>query len=162
MASIQKPLLDLTKETRGEIVEFLEKVEQSGKWPQQACTTMFFLIRENVTSGRPVAPMPTLIRWWKALSSPEVAKWQMKYRVGWDATDGRNGGAQQTVWEVLTEMERFDGRAKAEEPGAVALVLDLAEACERVSLPVVLAWATHFSFPRKFLRVLCGSFERIT
>ena len=36
--------LDLTKETRGEIVELLEKVEQSGKWPQQACTTMFFLI----------------------------------------------------------------------------------------------------------------------
>ena len=36
--------LDMTKEPRGEIVEFLEKVEQSGKWPQQACTTMFFLI----------------------------------------------------------------------------------------------------------------------
>ena len=27
--------LDLTKEIRGKIVEFLEKVEQSGKWPQQ-------------------------------------------------------------------------------------------------------------------------------
>ena len=33
--------LDLAEETRGEIVEFLEKVEQSGKWPQQACTTIF-------------------------------------------------------------------------------------------------------------------------
>ena len=42
--------LDLTKETRGEIVEVLEMVEQSGKWPQQACTTMFFLIPKNVTS----------------------------------------------------------------------------------------------------------------
>ena len=42
--------LDLTKETRGENVEFLEKVEQSGKWPQQACTTMFFLIPKNVTN----------------------------------------------------------------------------------------------------------------
>ena len=55
--------LDLTKETRGEIVEFLEKVEQSGKWPQQACTTIFFLITKNVTSERPSALMPTLIRW---------------------------------------------------------------------------------------------------
>ena len=35
---------ELTKETRGGIVEFLEEVEQSGKWPQQACTKMFFLI----------------------------------------------------------------------------------------------------------------------
>ena len=34
--------LDLTEETREDIVEFLEKVEQSGKWPQQARTTMFF------------------------------------------------------------------------------------------------------------------------
>ena len=110
--------LDVTKETRGEAVEFLEKVEQSGKWPQQACTTMFFLIPKNVTSERPIAPMPTLMRWWEALRAPEVAKWQQKYRVG-----------------------------------AVALVLDLAKAFER-GLPVVWAWATHFSFPRKILRVL--------
>ena len=43
--------------------------------------------------------------------------------------------------------------------GAVGLVLDLAKAFERVSLPVVWAWATHLSFPKKILRVLCGYFE---
>ena len=80
--------LDLKKGTRGGIVEFLENVEQSGKWPPQACTTMFFLIPKNVTSERPIAFMPTLIRWWKALRAPEVAKWQQKYRVDWDAADG--------------------------------------------------------------------------
>ena len=132
----------------------MEKVEQSGKWPQQACTTMFFLIPKNVTSERPIAHMPTLIRWWEALRAPEVAKWQQKYCADWDATDGRNGEAQRTVWEVLMEMERFNGRAKAEDQGTVALVLDLAKAFERVSLFVVWAWATHFSFPRKLLRVL--------
>ena len=41
----------------------------------------------------------------------------------------------------------------------MVLVLDLAKAFERVSLPVVWAWATHFCFPRKILRVLCGYFE---
>ena len=46
-AFTQKIPLDLTKETRGEVVEFLEKVEQSGKWPQQACKTTFFLISEE-------------------------------------------------------------------------------------------------------------------
>ena len=84
--------LGLDKETRREIVEFLEKVEQSGKWPQQACTTMFFLIPKNVTSERPIALMPTLIRWWEALRALEVAEWQQKYRVEWDASNGRNGG----------------------------------------------------------------------
>ena len=57
-----------------------------------------------------------------------MVKGQMKYRVDWDATDGRNGGAQQTVWEILMEMEEFIGKAKEEGQGAVALVLDLAKA----------------------------------
>ena len=35
-----------------------------------------------------------------------------------DATDGRNGGAQRTVWEVLMEMERFKYRAGEEELGS--------------------------------------------
>ena len=47
-------------------------------------------------------------------------------------------------------MEEQKQRIKA----AVTLVLDLAKAFERVSLPV-----THFGFPRKILRVLCGYFE---
>ena len=50
-------------------------------------------------------------------------------------------------------------KTKEEDQGAVALVLDLAKAFERVSLREVWAWATHFSFPRKILRVLCGYFE---
>ena len=71
-------------------MDFLEKVEQSGKWLQQACATMFFLIPKNVTSERPLALMPTSIRWREALRALEVAKWQQKYRVDWDAIDGRN------------------------------------------------------------------------
>ena len=55
------------------------------------------------------------------------------------------------------DMERFKYRAEDEDLGAVAV--DLAKAFERVSLPVVRAWATHFSFPKKILRVLCGYFE---
>ena len=31
-------------------MEIVEKLEQSGIWPQQACTTMFLLIPKNVTS----------------------------------------------------------------------------------------------------------------
>ena len=118
--------LDLAKETRKEVVEFLEKVEQSGKWPQQACTSMFFLIPKNVTSERPILFVVTMIRWWEAPRALEVAKWQIKYRVEWDATDGRNGGAQQTVWEILVEMESLKFQAGEKDQGAVALVLDLA------------------------------------
>ena len=103
--------------------------------------------------------MPTVIRWWEALRAPKVTKWQMKYRVDWDGTDGRNGGAQQRCGKYLMDMERCNGKAKEEDQGAVALVLDMAMAFECVSFPVVWAWATHFSFPRKILRVLCGYFE---
>ena len=105
--------LALTRETRGEVVEFVEKVEQYGRWSQQACTTMFFKITKNVTSERPIALMPTMIRWWEALRTPEVAKWQYTYRIEWDATDGRNGGA-------LVEMERFNYQAGGRIKEAVA------------------------------------------
>ena len=60
MASIQKFFWAWQKK-RGKIVELLEKVEQSGRWPQQACTTMFFLIPKNVPSERPTALLPTVI-----------------------------------------------------------------------------------------------------
>ena len=68
-----------------------------------------------------------------------MMKWQQRYRIEWDATDGRNGGAQRTVWDILMDIERYKYRAGEEDLGAVAL--------ERVS------------FPRKILRVLCGYFE---
>ena len=129
------------------------------KLPWQACATIFFSIPKNVTSERPTVLMPTMIRWWEALRAPEVVKWQYKHRLEWEVTDERNGGTQRKVWGVLMEMERLNGRAKAEDQGAVALVLDPAKAFERVSLPVVWAWATHFSFPRKMLRVLCRVFR---
>ena len=80
-------------------------------------------------------------------------------RIEWDATDARDGGAERIVWETLLVMERFNYHAGERDQGAVARVLDLAKAFEWVSLPVVWPWATHFSFPGKVLRVLCGYFE---
>ena len=59
------------------------------------------------------------------------------------------------------EMERFKYQAGEEVLGAVAVVMDLANANERISLLVVWTWATHFSFPRKMLRVLCGYQRRM-
>ena len=107
---------------------------------------MFFLIQKNVTSERPIALTPTLIRWWEALRAPEVAKLQMKYRVDRDATSDRNGRSQQTVWEILMDMEgSIKCRAGEEDLRAVALVLDLAKAFARVSLLVVGVWVTHFT-----------------
>ena len=100
--------LDLTTETKGDVVEFLEKVEQCERWPQQACTTMFFLIPKNVAIERPIALMLTMTRWWEALRPPVVAKCQYKYRIEWDAKDGRNGGAERIMWEILLEKERFN------------------------------------------------------
>ena len=100
----------------------------------KVCTTMFLLIPNNVASERPhhaCAHHNSLVR-----------------RV--DATkEGRSGGVERS--EALLDMERFEG--------STTLVLDLAKALERVGFPVMWAWATHFDFSRKILRVLCGYFE---
>ena len=143
-----KSLLGLDRRNKRRNRGALREVGLKWKWPQEACTTMFFLIPKNATSEIPIAHMPALIRWWEALRAPEVAKWQQKCRVDLGATDGRNGGVQQTVRVILMKIERFKYRAGEEDQGAVALVLDLAKALERVSLPGVWAWT--------ILRVLCG------
>ena len=132
-----KVSLDLTKEKRGE-VEFLGEVEQCGRSPQQACTRMFFVIPKYVTSERPIALMPAMICWWKPCERQRLQNANKKYRIEWYAADGRNGGAERTVWETLLGM-----RKRSRSGG---LGLGPAKAFERVSLPVVCAWATYFSF----------------
>ena len=74
-------------------------------------------------------------------------------------TDGHNGGAERIVWETLLDMERIKYSAGERDQGAIALVLHLSKAFERVGLPVVWDSATHFNFPRKILRMLRGYFE---
>ena len=56
--------------------------------------------------------------------------------------------AERTVWETLAERNSFEYRAREMDQGAITLVLDLAEAFARVSLPVVCAWATRLDFCR--------------
>ena len=48
---------------------------------------------------------------------------------------------------------------KKKRPRSDHAGLDVAEAFERVSLPVVWVWTTHFNLSRKVLRVPCGYFE---
>ena len=38
------------------------------------------------------------------LASTYCAERQQRYRIDWDATDGRSGGAQRSVWEMLMHM----------------------------------------------------------
>ena len=47
---------------------------------------------------------------------------------------------------------------QAKSQGVITLVLDLTRTIERVSSPVVRAWATHFNLPKIFC-VSCGYFE---
>ena len=55
--------------------------------------------------------------------------------------------------KLLMEMERFDGKAKEGEQGAVALVLDLAKAFERVSLRRGVGLGNALQLPKEVLAV---------
>ena len=62
-----------------------------------------------------------------------------------DATEERSEQCGKSCWFKFQAGEKDQG----------PLVLVLTKAFERVGLPVVWAWATHFNFLRKILRVLC-------
>ena len=69
------------------------------------------LIPKVVAGERPIALRPTLIRLWEALRAPEVSKkGEYRYRIGWDSTDGRNGGTERTVWEIYQAGEKIRER----------------------------------------------------
>ena len=92
-----------------------------------------------------------------------MATWQQRYRIDWDAIDGRNGGAQRIVWENWVEVERLKHRAGEEDLGAVALAFDLAKAFKRVSFFVVWAWSTHcFEHQKKVQFEGCVTEQTIT
>ena len=86
------------------ITDFSMKVEQCGFWLEHACTTMFFLIPKHVTSERPIALLPTLIRWWEWLRAPLVRDWKSTKKLMWNAAEGHNCGAERTASEALLEM----------------------------------------------------------
>ena len=78
--------LELSKGAAGDMVKFLEKLEQCWRWPQQACTTIFLDSEERPKrTAHCTSAYHAMIRWWEALRTPEALRWQQRYRVGWDA-----------------------------------------------------------------------------
>ena len=64
--------------------------EGGTKW-EMAATSLDddeLLGSKQFTSEKPIALVPTLVRWWEAVR----AKWQQRYRIVWDVSDGRNVG----------------------------------------------------------------------
>ena len=66
------PKVPMVLDKRNKRINFGILTESGAEWQVAAtslCTTMFFLIPKNVTSERPIAVMPTLIRWWESSES---------------------------------------------------------------------------------------------
>ena len=114
----------------------------AGVWPTNASTTFFFLIPESTTSERPLALLPTFIRWWEWPRASTVVEWKGRHNVTWDACSKYVGGAERAGRETLLEMQTMDLEGRY-------LVADFAKALEKVQLSAVWKWAMCFDFPAK-------------
>ena len=81
-----------------------------------------------------------------------MAKWQQKYRVDWDATDGRNGGAS------ADSVGNFDGKGKVSLEKQRKKIKERWHRFSTWRRPSSVsasrwswAWATHFSCPKEDL-----------
>ena len=82
----------------------------------------------------------------------QVSRWPERHRVGWDATDGCNGGAGRSVLETARDGDFIVVLArKTHERSRWHLIWQ--------KLSSAWAWSTRFNLLRKMLRVLCGYFE---
>ena len=73
-----------------------------------------------------------------------------RIELGGDATDGRNGGPERTVWETLLETDRFDCRAGEMDKGAVTVMIWPGRPGFSVS-QLCVGWGNTYPM----LRVLC-------
>ena len=60
-----------------------------------------FLIPQSTTSERPIALLPTFIRWWEWLRAPAVVEWKGGHNGTWDACSKYVGDAERTGWDAL-------------------------------------------------------------
>ena len=107
-----------------------------------ASTILFFLIPESTTPERPIALLPTFIRWWEWLRAPAVVEWKGRHNVTWDASCGARMGD----FAFLETLNLQEGHAGI---GATTLVVDLAKAFEKVHLSVVWNWALYLTFGKE-------------
>ena len=78
---------------------------------------VFFLIPKISRASAPVQVL------WEWIWEPEVKRWQARHRVGWDATDASNEGAERPAWKTLFDMEKVDYRGGEMDLPAITLVL---------------------------------------
>ena len=86
-----------------------------------------------------------------------LPEWRSR-KIKWDATEGHNGRAEGTAWEALLEMEKYDVNANEFTQGAVTVVVDFAQAFERVRLDIDRKRCTSV-FRNEVFGILCGYVE---
>ena len=91
--------LGLSEKRCGGRLTLVREVEMAEVWPANASITLFLLIPESTTSARPIALLPTLIRWWEWLSSSAVVEWNGRHTITRDACSEYVG---------LLELETMD------------------------------------------------------
>ena len=134
---------DLSKETMEEVVSFFE-VEQCGRLPQQACTTMFLIVLKKVTSEAlhcSSAHSESMVGVAACAGREEVAR-KVSSWLGCDCWAQWRCGA-------YCEMERFDCRGSAMDQGEITLVLNLAKALLQFYQHICVYYAiTYFEHQR--------------
>ena len=111
-----------------------------------ASNTVFFIIPRTTASDRPMALLPTLIRWWEWL------------RATGNASSKYVGGAEGAGWEALLAMETMDLEEGRNSIRATWIMVDLAKVFQKVQLNFVWKWAMCCVFPQTVLRALYGYF----
>ena len=152
--------LDLSNGTREELVIFLDKVELCGKWPQQACTTLFFLMPKNVASERPhcfAAPHSDQMVGFAAGARGGEVEREASCEMGCDGRAKRRRRAHIVSDAVGDVKVRLVSRSAG--PGSDHVGLGSGQSFRPSASSSGVDAGDAFQLPRRILRVLCGHFE---
>ena len=89
----------------------------------------------------------------------EVSRWQQRRRVGWDATDVRNGGAARTMWETLVEWKGSTAEQAKKTQERSHWCLTWLKPSSKLAFRLCGLGQRSSKFSMKIMRVLCRYFQ---
>ena len=110
--------------------------------------SVFFFPYKNGTSDRPIALLPTLLRWCERLRAPVVAEWKSRRAVTrYGMLYSRRESGHCCGRRALLDMESFDFEEGQKEEATVSSIVDLAKTFEKSwSCDMALDNLPRFSF----------------
>ena len=162
-------LKELPSELLALIAEFLNAVEELGKWPDVIALAMIALIPKGQGSlpleQRPITLTSVIYRLWAATRLREVIRWQSAWAPRRMAGYRENRGTEHLYWELCLDIERtlHRGGLDPETPASLYIVnFDYSKCFDRLPRAILMQLVRRMGLPEKVVASMDAMYSNMS